>query len=68
MAWSKVSGKMNPHYSMQLLCAWKPASKAASWRYGVLIHWPDGTWSDDSEDEIPEEELPDYWQAISAPV
>jgi len=67
MRWSKVAGKPNPNYGTQLLCAWNPTSTAASWRYGVLTHWPDGMWTDDSEDEITADEMPDYWQAISAP-
>ncbi len=66
--WAKVEGKPNPHHGTQLLVAWKPTStRLASWRYGVLVHWPDGMWSDDAEDEIPADELPDYWQAISQP-
>jgi hypothetical protein len=67
MPWSKVAGKMNPHYGTQLLCAWAPKSTASSWNYGVLTHWPDGKWTDDSEDEVPADELPDYWQSISPP-
>ena len=66
--WKPVAGKPNPHYGVQLLCAWKPtSSRLQNWRYGVLVHWPDGIWTDDSEDEIPANELPDYWQAISSP-
>lgn len=66
--WKKVSGKPNPQYGMQLLVAWKPVSPAASWIYDVLTHWPDGIWTDDADDVVEHDELPDYWQAISAPV
>jgi hypothetical protein len=44
-----------------------PKSETSSWNYAVLTHWPDGLWSDDSEDEVPEDEMPYYWQAISRP-
>ena len=69
MAWSKVAGKPNPHYGTQLLCAWKPTSSILrEWRYEVLIHWPDGSWTDNFEDEVPADEMPDYWMAIISPV
>jgi len=69
MAWLKVAGKPNHSYGVQLLCAWKPSStRLGSWTYQVLTHWPDGLWTDDTDDEVPQDELPDYWTAISSPV
>lgn len=68
MAWSKVEGKAKPHYGVMLLCAWKATTKSGSYFYDVLTHWPDGTWTDDADDVVEHDELPDYWQAISPPV
>jgi len=67
MSWSKVEGKMKPHYGTQLLCAWKNGA-ASSWTYDVLTHWPDGLWTDAHEEILQLDELPDYWQSISHPV
>lgn len=68
MEWLKVEGKLNPHYCTQLLCAWKPSTRRQDWRYEVLTHCADGTWTDNSDDEVPADEMPDYWMAISSPV
>ena len=51
-----------------VLCAWKSTTKSGSYFYDVLTHWPDGTWTDDADDVVEPDELPDYWQAISSPV
>jgi hypothetical protein len=67
--WKEVKEKASGGVAQQILCAWTHGvpPKPREPRYEILIHWPDGTWTDADEEEIPEEEMPDYWMAISRP-
>ena len=66
--WQSVKDKPAPVLHKQtVLCAWQPDKKAGRWTYDVLTHWPDGAWTDACENLIEQEEIPDYWEAISQP-
>ena len=55
-----------PAFKIEVLCGWKPQS-GEQWTFEVLIHWPDGVWTDTQENEINQDELPDFWQFIHPP-
>lgn len=65
--WNDVAGKPTPKEKHEVLCAWQPYVKSGSWGYEVLIHWPDGIWTDATETEVDTEEMPTYWQDIHKP-
>ncbi|PKY09794.1 hypothetical protein B1757_12975 [Acidithiobacillus marinus] len=61
MIWHQVKDKPVPHSSHCVLVAWM----GRVIEYDVLIHWPDGMWTDETENEV--EEAPDLWTPIIAP-
>lgn len=64
MQWRRVSEKTRPHKKPEtVLVAWSCTS--GNGEYDVLIHWPDGTWTDQCEEDV--EETPDYWMPIIPP-
>ena len=65
--WQPAKNKQAPLARQQVLCAWQPDKKTGQWSYDVLLHWPDGEWTDTCENLIEQEEMPDYWEAISQP-
>ena len=65
--WNDVAGKAAPTKKHEVLCAWQPCVKTGSWVYGVLIHWPDGVWTDTTENDVEADEMPNYWQDIQSP-
>lgn len=64
--WIDVSKKNPPETPTQYLCAWKHTN-IDRYSFEVLIHWPDGAWSNTSEDVVDEAELPDLYQEIIPP-
>lgn len=65
--WNDVASKAAPTKRHEVLCAWQPYVQAGSWAYEVLIHWPDGVWTDTTENEVQDDEMPTYWQDIHRP-
>jgi hypothetical protein len=65
--WNVVAVKEAPTKKQEVFCAWQPYVKTGSWRYEVLIHWPDGVWTDITENEVEVAEMPTYWQDIQRP-
>ena len=65
--WQPAKNKQAPAARQQVLCAWQPNKKEGQWTYDVLFHWPDGEWTDLCENTLEQEDMPDYWEAISQP-
>lgn len=65
MGWRSI--KQHPVGKRQVLCAWQPFREDGEWQYEVLIHWPDGVWTDKAENEVQAEEMPTYWWSILEP-
>ena len=65
--WQPAKNKQAPAARQQVLCAWQPNKKGGQWTYDVLFHWPDGEWTDLCENPLEQEDMPDYWEAISQP-
>ena len=65
--WQPAKNKQAPVACQQVLCAWQPNKKEGQWTYDVLFHWPDGEWTDLCENPLEQEDMPDYWEAISQP-
>lgn len=66
--WKKVKDKPAPLKPQMVLCADLKCLKSNfGCPYEVLIHWPDGVWTDIHEDEIETDFLPDLWQEIEKP-
>ena len=65
--WQPAKNNQAPVARQQVLCAWQPNKKEGQWTYDVLFHWPDGEWTDLCENPIEQEDMPDYWEAISQP-
>lgn len=65
--WSDVAGKVKPSARHEVLCAWQPSHSGGAWNYDVLVHWPDGVWTDTMENEVEADEMPTYWQEIQKP-
>lgn len=65
--WLLFSEKSLPNNCHEVLCAWR---KGNEWTYEVLIHWPDGLWTDLGENDL-EQELgwfpPLLWMEIMPP-
>ena len=65
--WLPFSEKTAPKNRHEVLCAWKTGNR---WTYAVLIHWPDGLWTDETENELQPEmgdAFPLLWMDIPAP-
>jgi len=61
--WYDVTEKRPPVTNKQeVLCAWGPP-----WTYRVLVHWPDGIWTDADENPVGADEMPRLWRPISQP-
>jgi len=65
--WHKIEDKKPGKFKQPLLCAWRPISRHSEWTYQVLIHWPDGVWTDTEENEIESEDMPSYWREFDRP-
>ena len=65
--WQPAKNKQAPVACQQVLCAWQPNKKEGQWTYDVLFQWPDGEWTDLCENPLEQEDMPDYWEAISQP-
>lgn len=65
--WNDIVGKPAPAKKHEVLCAWQPYVESGQWMYEVLIHWPDGAWTDTAENVVEADEMPAYWQEIQRP-
>jgi hypothetical protein len=65
--WHDIKVKVIGGDLKYLLCAWKPETLNGNWTYEVLIHWPDGTWTDSLEFEVIPAGMPDFYKYISSP-
>lgn len=65
--WNEVAGKGKPATRHDVLCAWQPSYSGGMWSYEVLVHWPDGAWTDTAENEVEADEMPTHWQEIQNP-
>ena len=62
MIWQPFKTKPAPTQKHVVLCAWHSGSH---WDYAVMIHWPDGVWTDDRENEMDHRyALPLCWMEI----
>jgi hypothetical protein len=64
--WQDICTKTPGYKKQQVLCAWIPTKESHSWSYEVLIHWPDGIWTDTAENEIEPSEMPDVYMDIES--
>ena len=62
--WQEIAEKELPILAMRVLCARRGYGQ---WDYQVLIHWPDGVWTDTEKNEIEEELMPEFWMDLPAP-
>jgi len=62
--WKRCEAKPAPKQRHTVLCAWQQGNR---WGYAVLVHWPDGQWTDECENEIEDQDLPDLWMEILPP-
>ena len=69
MDWRKVKDKTKPRAPERVLVAWreKRGEKFVCLRYDVLVHWPDGAWTNEFRRPLPYEVLPDFWAKIEPP-
>jgi len=65
--WKEILIKEKPDTRHDVLCAWQPSHREGIWTYDVLIHWPDGIWTDSMENEVQACEMPTYWAEIQLP-
>lgn len=61
--------KPDKYHSKELLCAWEFTTKPGHFTYDVLVLWPDGVWTDTTEDPVEKTDcMPAYWRSIQPPV
>jgi hypothetical protein len=65
--WNEIAGKATPKTKHDVLCAWRPSYSGGMWAYEVLVHWPDGVWTDTNENEVDACEMPTHWKEIQQP-
>jgi hypothetical protein len=69
MEWNDLKSKRKPRAPEKVLVAWqeKHGDKIVCNRYDVLVHWPDGEWTNEYRRPLPRETLPDFWAKIEPP-
>lgn len=67
-AWHDFKRETPPPIKQEYLCAWSPDGSSEHWFYETLTYWPDGTWTDNHEKEIGEDDHPPmFWASIEPP-